>query len=216
MRSKFRSEGPRSRRIATPARDIQKRLLVVCGGKRTERDYFEALKEEHRNTAVTVRVRAEKRSPLHVVEKAVDLFESSQDSFDECWAVFDVDRFGSSGNQGGASNLTRSISMARKNGVRLAISNPCFEYWLLLHFCDHSAHLTDYKPVRDKIKHFLPNYDKADIRMADYSPGIREAISRAKKRDKNQQPPGSNPNTAVWRIVDQMLPKDSCPVDVDA
>ncbi|MEV6739129.1 RloB family protein [Streptomyces sp. NPDC051104] len=210
MPSNFRSESSKSRRrVAAPTRDIKKRLLLVCGGARTEKDYFEALKDKYRNSAVTVRVRTDTRSPLHVVEKAIELFGSSDDDFDECWAVFDVDSFGQKNGASVSSNLTQSITTANKGNVNLAISNPCFEYWLLLHFCDYAKHLSGYKSVRDKIRPYVPSYDKSGIKISDYLEGIYDAISRAKKRDEKQQPPGENPNTAVWRIVMQMVPHDA-------
>ena len=33
------------------------------------------------------------------------------------------------------------VASAGANGIRLAISNPCFELWLILHFQDHTAWL---------------------------------------------------------------------------
>ncbi|WP_267246606.1 RloB family protein [Streptomyces sp. PR69] len=206
MASKFRSEGSKPRRVGAPRRAIKRRLLVVCGGARTEKDYFEALKDKYRNSAVTVKVRTDTRSPLHVVETAAELFESGNDDFDECWAVFDVDEFDRSANANISSNLTQGINVARRRNVHLAISNPCFEYWLLLHFCDHAGHLQDYKAVREKMKPHVPHYDKSGIKISDYLNGVHAAIDRARKRDEKQQPPGNNPNTAVWRIAVQMAP----------
>ena len=29
--------------------------------------------------------------------------------------------------------------MARDNGIRVAISNPCFELWLVLHYAQQTA-----------------------------------------------------------------------------
>jgi hypothetical protein len=185
--------------VGSAHREIKKRLLVVCGGARTEKDYFEALKDHYRTSTVTVRVRTDTRSPLHVVNTAADLFASSKEDFDECWAVFDVDAF----------DVKESIEIAARRSVSLAISNPCFEYWLLLHFCNHVSHLSEYKAVRDRIKSHLPNYDKAGIRIGDYLDGVKDAIVRARKRDENQNPPGINPNTAVWKIATQMIDSSS-------
>lgn len=195
MASKFRSTKTTRRRAGAAHREIKKRLLVVCGGARTEKDYLEALKDHYRVSTVTVKVRTETRSPLHVVNTAADLFADAKEDFDECWAVFDVDDF----------DVAESIRVARRRDVSLAISNPCFEYWLLLHFCKHVGHLAEYKTVRNKIKAHLPNYDKAGIRIGDYLGGVNDAVDRARKRDENQPPPGINPNTAVWKIVKQMI-----------
>lgn len=199
MASKFRSSTTKRRKVGSAKREIKKRLLIVCGGARTEKDYFEALKDHYRTSTVTVKVRTDTRSPLHVVQTAADLFDNAKDDFDECWAVFDVDEF----------DVLPSITLAGRRNVRLAISNPCFEYWLLLHFCDHAGHLAEYKSVKEKIKSHVPNYDKAGIKITDYLGGVDAAICRAERRDENQAPPGKNPNTAVWRIATQMVPSSS-------
>ncbi|MEW1551185.1 RloB family protein [Streptomyces tsukubensis] len=197
MASQFRTARSQGRRTSTAKREIKKRLLVVCGGKKTEKDYFEALRDHFRSSSITIRVKTDSRSPLYVVRTAADLYRRSPDDFDECWAVFDVDRF---------EDVQESVTTAARNGIRLAISNPCFEYWLLLHFCDHAAHLRDYKAVKERISSHLPAYDKAGLRITDYTDGVRDAVDRARKRDEGQAPPGPNPSTGVWRIVTQMVP----------
>ena len=50
---------------------------------------------------------------------------------DELWVMIDVDRWNK-------STLQEIAKEARQKGYRLAISNPCFELWLLLHFRDFS------------------------------------------------------------------------------
>lgn len=36
-------------------------------------------------------------------------------------------------------HLDQAIQLAQEHGIRLAISNPCFEFWLILHFDDHAS-----------------------------------------------------------------------------
>jgi hypothetical protein len=50
---------------------------------------------------------------------------------DEVWCVFDVDEH---------PKLAEARDQANANGIQLAVSNPCFELWLLLHFQEHRAH----------------------------------------------------------------------------
>jgi hypothetical protein len=38
-------------------------------------------------------------------------------------------------------NLDRALTLARSNNIRVAISNPCFELWLILHFEDQTGFL---------------------------------------------------------------------------
>ncbi len=172
-------------------RSLNKRLLIVCGGARTEKDYLNALRTDRRRSNISIKICIDERSPLHVVKKAADIRSADPDAFDEYWAVFDVDEF----------DVKSAIALAREKGIQLAISNPCFEYWLLLHFCEINSHLENYKATVGKLKKHLQGYDKDSLRFSDYSSNVELAIQRAKKRDGQQEPPGVNPNTGVWRVV---------------
>ena len=91
-----------------------------------------------------------------------------------------------------------------KDNYRLGVSNPCFEYWLLLHFEDgdtvHSS-----KSIREQLRKYLPDYDKhIDENKVRYR--IKEAIFRAKQRD---NPPCKDwprkTGTTVYRLVEILI-----------
>ncbi|MEY9847422.1 hypothetical protein ABH940_004514 [Streptacidiphilus sp. BW17] len=171
-------------------------LLLVCGAKVTERNYFNGLRDAFRSSNVRIKVVTEPKSPVQVVEKAAEIFEDERDSFDECWAVFDVDEF----------DMTAAVALAGKRNVRLAISNPCFEFWLLLHFCNYSGSLADFRAVLGKLKKYCPRYDKSRIRFSDYVQGVLGAIDRARVIDEKSEELIPNPSSGVWRIAEQMVP----------
>jgi hypothetical protein len=50
--------------------------------------------------------------------------------FDEIWIVFDTDVLP-------ADRLHNGVAYAASKGVKVASSEPCFEYWLLLHSYSH-------------------------------------------------------------------------------
>ncbi|MBM6998872.1 RloB domain-containing protein [bacterium] len=103
-----------------------RRTLVVCGGV-TEREYFELARAELHASAT--KVCAVGRDPLGIVRYADKLkseAERRDEAFAEVWAVTDVDDF---------KNLAEAQTLARKLGIHLAISNPCFEVWLIDHVC---------------------------------------------------------------------------------
>lgn len=100
-----------------PSRQPYRTILVVCGGLRTEPAYFDGLKRWTRNAAVRVKVVGSGRSPSALVECAVKTARGNADGYDELWCVFDVDDF----------SITEAEREARRHGVRLAVSNPCFE-----------------------------------------------------------------------------------------
>ena len=50
--------------------------------------------------------------------------------YDEIWCVFDIDEH---------PNVPQAVEEARQVGVEVAVSNPCFELWLVLHIRDRET-----------------------------------------------------------------------------
>jgi hypothetical protein len=164
----------------------------VCGGASTERDYFRGLKKETRNPAVRVEVLAKGVDPLTLVRYAAKVREKA--SYDEVWCVTDVDEFDVATAQREAADL----------GISLAVSNPCFEYWLLLHFVSCAAHLEDYRATERRLKQQVPTYDKTRLCFGDFAYGVAAAVGRAKDRCVTGDEHAVNPSTGVWRLVETM------------
>ena len=93
--------------------------------------------------------------------------------------------------------------MADKNGYRIAFSNPCFEYWYLLHYTDHTGYLEDCDAVIRQLrkKGRLPEYTKSDDLYQTLLPKQQEAVSRAEKRMQ-----------AVLKEYDTILRRETNPV----
>ncbi|MGH3517464.1 MAG: RloB family protein [Haloechinothrix sp.] len=169
---------------------------MVCGGRSTEPTYFRGLKKWVRNPAVKVKIAAQGVDPMKLVEHASVLDRRGE--FDDVWCVVDVDEY----------DLTLALKVAHDMGVKLAISNPCFEYWLLLHFQNCQACLNGYDHVAGRLLKHLPQYDKANLRFDDFSAGVNDAVHRAKQRCPR---PGigehqHNPSTRVWALVEAITP----------
>ena len=116
--------------------------------------------------------------------------------FEAVWAVFDVDDH---------PHVPDAIQMARDNSIHLAISNPSFELWLLLHFVD-SPGMKDRKVVRALLKEHIDDYDK-HVNYDDYRNGYQEAARRASKlTDVNLKActPGNNPSTGVHYLTESI------------
>jgi hypothetical protein len=119
-----------------PARfDPRPRILILCEGKVTEPSYFRDFQHQEKNRLVDVVIDDEGGVPKTLVERAVARRKEAEREarlqkdkylrYDEVWCVFDIDSH---------PNLPDARQQARANGIELAISNPCFELWLLLHF----------------------------------------------------------------------------------
>ncbi|MDO5287754.1 MAG: RloB family protein, partial [Actinomycetia bacterium] len=73
------------------------------------------------------RVREKGKVPSSLVEAASKDKESGRYDVDEYWCVFDVEAPKPHGD------LRKALEGAKGGRIRLAVSNPCFELWLLLH-----------------------------------------------------------------------------------
>ena len=134
-----------------------------------------------------LRERAEKRARR---EKDENL------RFDEVWCVFDIDQH---------PNVPDAKQMARDNGIELAVSNPCIELWLWLHFADQPG-MQDRHRLQAMMKQHIHNYDK-HVEYSDYAPGYEEAVRRASRLDeiaREDNEEGRNPTTGVWRLTESI------------
>lgn len=130
-------ERPLKRRVAI--RQPRKTLLIFCEGERTEPDYLDALKRQpaiRGVAAVDLRIETGHGGfvPKTLVSMAIEARHRAVDEegeIDEFWCVFDVEW------PRNHPDLKEAIERARQGDIQLAISNPCFEMWLILHFQDH-------------------------------------------------------------------------------
>jgi hypothetical protein len=120
-----------------PSRAERRRLLVVTEGEKTEPQYVLGLMRLLRATAVDVRSvdvqAAGVTHPVGVVREAIRIARGALDQYDEVWALVDVDDH---------AGLQDACVLATDESVRLTISNPAFETWLLWHYQDQRASLT--------------------------------------------------------------------------
>ena len=191
------------------------RLIVIASeGKDTERIYFKALAKEYTNPRVHVHIleRSENEqnnsSPEYVL-KQLNNYKSQYELEvdDELWLVVDKDRWTDAMLSHVATACTLEVSM------HMALSNPCFELWLLLHLED-VASLTpeeqkQWMENRRKSKSADP-YLKIRLRqkMGSYHESaydaptliahVEEAIERARALDKN--PADRWPQTLGTRV----------------
>ena len=175
-------------------------VAIVCEGKVTERVYFEGIRRDLRLPTTRLKVTGIGSDPLHVVNAANDL----AGAFDQVWAVFDVEA------PKPHTRLNAALERAGSLNVRCAVSNPCFEFWLLLHFQDWTAYL-DNAGAREKIKKCPCQYSDKDFDFASTWLTHQKAIDRAVKLHKRQitNHPDNvierNPWTSVHDLVNVLL-----------
>ena len=186
-----------------PFRDPKPTILIVCEGSITEPEYFDGFWHSCHNPRVRVHVPKDHGVPKTLVGIAKDLKndalkqakEQGDDNlaFDAVWCVHDVDDH---------PHLHEAREMADANGVELAISNPSFELWLLLHFRD-SPGMQHRDALGPMIKQFDPGYDKHVI-YSKYSAGYEVAVERARRLDQaaeERNETEGNPTTGVYKLT---------------
>ncbi len=198
----------RERRTArrAPYKDSKPLILVVTEGEVTEPEYLDGFKKAAKNPRVEIKVVGGAGVPKTIVEVAKDRKKGAEKRarrendenlrYDEVWCVFDIDNH---------PNIPDAKQMARGNGLELAISNPCFELWLWLHFADQPG-MQDRHRLQSMMKKHIPGYNK-HVDYSDYAPGYDEAVKRASRLDENAEldnDEGRNPTTGVWRLTESI------------
>jgi len=118
--------------------------------------------------------------------------------YDEVWCVFDVDEHP-------PARLQEARLQASADGIYLAVSNPCFELWALLHFQDQMAHI-ERGDARRHLQRHVVGYGKA-LPFKLLYPAYEKAVQRAQELDRRREDaddPGGNPSTGVYRLTERI------------
>ncbi|HEX4963518.1 MAG TPA: RloB family protein [Thermoanaerobaculia bacterium] len=187
-------------------RETRTRILVLCEGAVTEAEYLKDFASELKDPLVHVEIDSQGDVPQKLMNRAVkrkrhadQRSDRLQDEFlryNEVWCVFDVDEH---------SRLDDVRHRAQANGIHVAISNPCFELWALLHFADQAAFVTRTE-ARSLLRRHLPRFHKA-LPFGRLRPGYLTAVQRARGLDRqreNANDPGGNPSTGVYRLTERI------------
>jgi RloB-like protein len=200
-----------SKRGAEQKRRLKKqnpRFLIVSEGELTERQYLASIRRSLRARSNDIDfIPPGPTSPVEIVKRALDLRRkaySEKDPYDFVWCIFDVE---SKVDQKARPRLSDAIAMAKKLKINIALSNPCFELWILLHVTQQEAWIGNDKVqslcsslglvVHKEIKdpgQLIGSFGVARGRaMSLEDKHDREGRGRAEER---------NPSSSVYRLVD--------------
>jgi RloB-like protein len=206
-----REAAGRSLKRKVAVRKPRKTLLVICEGTRTEPDYLRALKQQptvRDVAAVDLRVETGKgktdaRSLISIAVAARNAAINEEGEIDEFWCVFDVEW---PATQPG---LGEAVEQAIQNDIHVAISNPCFELWLILHFQDHNSWLSNSDACRMRTR--LDGSRGKGLSAGFYMPQIADAARRAKALDKRHRAnharfPRDNPSSGMHFLLTSIQP----------
>jgi hypothetical protein len=180
----------------------RKRFLIVVEGEATEKQYLEAIRRSLRLPEGNLEIVHEGcTSPKEIVAAAKKKKAAQKsDPYDAVWCVFDVD-------QNTPQTLSEAFQMAKANKIFIALSNPCFELWLLLHEKEHTASIST-KEVQHKCFELGLVNEKHIQKPDELLQKCSVARQRAKRLDDMHEQNGTtghakqNPSTGVYKLID--------------
>ncbi|MGW1180359.1 RloB family protein [Streptomyces drozdowiczii] len=196
-------------------RPEQRRYLIYCEGECTEVQYFRGLKAELRTLPVSICVGSEHGEPKSLVRAAVQHMgrasRSPQDrwtEYDEVWCVIDVEA------PVPHPGLDEALLLARRHGIEVVLTNPCFELWILLHFQDVLGYHTSEEAQRALEKLGVAGYSasRKHLNFGDVTVGHTDAAGRARSlRSSGVDGLRANPWTDVDRLVARLKAAGQAP-----
>ncbi len=193
------------------SREPYDKVLIVCEGEKTEPHYLIALRNHLKLSQANIKIDPDSdSSPTSVVKYTKELIKQNEkDPFDHVFCVIDRDR-----------HTDFYTAIAQINGYKnentklhSIVSNPCFEYWILLHFT-YTTKLfgtSGESPCKDLIKNdlqtYIPDYEKGDqtIMSPIIKSGLDMAVTNTKRANMMAQKNATNtPTTQMDELVEYL------------
>jgi hypothetical protein len=102
------------------------------------------------------------------------------------------------------------VDRINATGLNLAWSNPCFEFWLLLHFEPIGRVFDGYAALRPFLRKHIRRYEKSMDCFEQLAPRVLKAIENSKQIHRAQwqgtpRPIDCNPATTVHELVERLI-----------
>lgn len=183
-------------------------IIIACEGEKTEAEYLSfSCFQNSRVKLCIVPSKGGKSAPPYVIENLED--EAAKYDLrtgDQLWVVMDTDRWVFETHIKPFFNIK-----IKKIPVQLAVSNPCFELFLYLHFDSMpSFPIKDSRTMENMLRSKIGRYSKSDLSEETYVSNIQKAIQESEKTSYGTNSLPSNPGTDVGKLLKAILIR--CPV----
>jgi len=182
-------------------RRYRKLFVIAVEGIKTEPQYFSIFNDDKNIINIKCLKKKNFSSPPQVLQRMKKYLKNEGlRGDDEAWLVVDKDEW----NDEQLMQLYNWSNNSDNYGF--ALSNPKFEYWLLLHF-EEGTGIANTRNCVERLKRCLPNYDKDIDRSRFTMERILAAVDRAKQRDNPPciDWPRSQGITTVYKLVENIL-----------
>lgn len=214
--------GRQRRRFIRESGNKSARLIIIATeGSETEPKYFESVRRKFRSKRTHIEIiSTEKSTTKSAPEYVMDRLNSFKKEYilnteDELWIIIDFDRWG-------VKKLSEINKLCYQKKYFLAVSNPCFEIWILLHFksltniskeeknrIKSNAKISRNRRYFDKLI-----FDEVQEENILYSyidslaPYVQRAIKNAKELDKNSSEDWPNDiGSHVYKCIENIISK---------
>ncbi len=199
----------------------EKVIVLAFEGNYTERIYFEDIRSDDKfnNELVYLHLLSRPKkdtnsAPIHVFNK---LKREAKEEYnfnkaDELWMIIDKDSW---------KNIPEIIELCKKQGnMFVAGSNPCFEFWLLLHVKNISKITLEETDLllknrkRSNRKRYIDiylggilddGYNKTNPKPERFFPHIKLAIKQGKELNSTNEDFPTNLGSHVYKIVERLI-----------
>lgn len=180
-------------------------FLIACDDRYAPEQYFGFL----RIPRIRLYVVPTEDCTSHAKHVLGRLLSFEAEEFDERWMLLDTDHCIEENH---FQAFEEALKTARQNKVKIALSRPCFEFWLALHVFKKAEVLKkNWKSaaeIEKDLSAFLPRgYNKTKLRKDDYLDSISNAFRLAKELDssvKGGDRPEEN-TTRIYQLFESLL-----------
>ncbi len=147
-------------------------------------------------------------SPAGVMER-LDEYMKEHDfgEGDQFWLVSDTDHWNKAAH---IQNFTKVLKQCKQKGIQVAISNPCFDLWIYLHFAEFptTTQLTC-KTVGELIRKAAGSFNKSKVYLLPVTnQQVEDAIRRSKENYNENDIIPSLPQTAFHLVIENWCKND--------
>lgn len=185
-------------RRKTGTRDYRRVFVIATEGAATERLYFMCFRDQV-VPAMKIISRKGDSSPSAVL-KAInhEIAKRGLALSDEAWVVLDRDSW----TDEQLSEIARWAEQDER--YNLAVSNPQFEFWLLLHLEDGHG-VQSRRECETRLRRALPSFRKNRVECDKFCPHVEIAIDRAREKDHGREDWPDKTGSTVYRLVERIL-----------
>ncbi|MEZ6092606.1 MAG: RloB family protein [Pirellulaceae bacterium] len=205
-------------------------VVIACEDTHAVKQYFSKFRTRRVQYKIYPTLDGDS-SPRAVMER-LDYYRSefATEEHDELWICIDADHWIRGQHQ---RDFSQVLQECRSKGYGVAISNPCFEVWLLMHYAnvddslllellgeDPSSVLSDDQRssfrcdrFEARLRQTAGGYNKSNVaRLSLTAAQVLQATERARRSDGASDVPKC-PGTRVYKLIDTLQRRDSIDLD---